>query len=139
MTTDQYSELVDFLGGKFGRIDEQFAEAKRDREEIREEARRERERLFEEARRERERLFEESRRHAVVLFEQSQANLKTVAEGLGLRMVGVEGGLSALTGRAVSLEGRVESLDHRVESLDQSVRRGLADHEARIQAREKGA
>lgn len=104
MTTDQYTQLVDFLGRKFARIDEQFDEAKRDREQIRAEARHER-----------ERLFEESRRHALVLFEQSQANLTTVAEGLGLRMEGVENGLVRLTGRVQSLEQVVEALAAGVE------------------------
>ncbi len=106
MTTDQYTQLVDFLGRKFARIDEQFDEAKRERQE----AKREREEIRAEARHERERLFEESRRHALVLFEQSQANLNTVAEGLGLRMEGVENGLVRLTGRVESLEQVVEAL-----------------------------
>lgn len=115
MTTDQYTQLVDFLGRKFARIDEQFDEAKRDREQIRAEARHEREQIRAEARHERERLFEESRRHALVLFEQSQANLTTVAEGLGLRMEGVENGLVRLTGRVQSLEQVVEALAAGVE------------------------
>ena len=60
MTSDQYTELVGYLGRKFDGVDERFEEATLEREEI--------------------------RRHATVLFDQSQSNLKAVAEGLGLRI-----------------------------------------------------
>ncbi len=99
MTTDQYSELVDFLGGKFGRIDEQFARideqfARIDQKFARVDERFEQiDRRFEQIDRRFERIdeqFAETRRHAVVLFEQSQANLQVVAEGLGLRLERLE-------------------------------------------------
>lgn len=114
MTSDQYTQLIDFLGGKFERIDGQFEEAKREREKIREEA----------------------RRHATVLFEQSQANLNTVAEGLGLRLERVESGLVVLNGSVESLDHRVGSLEETVGELTTTVRRGFADHERRIQVLE---
>jgi hypothetical protein len=65
MTSDQYTELVGYLGRKFDGIDERFEEARLERTEI--------------------------RRHATVLFDQSQANLQAVAEGLGLRIERLEG------------------------------------------------
>lgn len=98
MTSDQYTELVGFLGGKFDRIDRRFEHV---------------DRRLEEARSERQEIRDEARRHATVLFEQSQANLKGVAEGLDLR------------------------LERAVEALTESVRRGFADHEGRIQVLER--
>ncbi len=98
MTSDQYTELVDFLGGKFDRIDRRFEHV---------------DRRLEEARNERQEIRHEARRHATVLFEQSQANLKGVAEGLELR------------------------IERAVEALGESVRRGFADHEGRIQVLER--
>lgn len=105
MTSDQYTELVGFLGGKFERIDRHFERIDRQFEQV--------DRQFEEARRERQEIRDEARRHATVLFEQSQANLKGVAEGLELR------------------------LERAVEGLTESVRRGFADHEGRIQVLER--
>jgi hypothetical protein len=71
MTSDQYTELVGYLGQKFDGIDRKFDGV---------------DERFEEARLERT----EIRRHATVLFEQSQANLQAVVEGLGLRIERLE-------------------------------------------------
>lgn len=87
MTSNQYAELVEFLGGQFERIDRRFEEV---------------DRRFDEASREREEIRDEARRHSTILFEQSQANLKVVAEGLGLRLEAVE-----------ALEGRVQLLEEK--------------------------
>jgi hypothetical protein len=124
MTTDQYTELIAVLAQKFGGIDQRFEEAKREREEIREEA----------------------RRHATVLFEQSQANLRVIAEGLGMRLERVESGVVRLTDRVGSLEDTVGALGRTVGTLEgtvgalgETVRLGFADHERRIQVLEGGA
>lgn len=85
MTSNQYAELVDFLGGQFEQVDRRFEDV---------------DRRFDEASREREEIRDEARRHSTILFEQSQANLKVVAEGLGLHLEAVE----ALDGRVQLLE-----------------------------------
>ncbi len=113
MTSDQYTELVGFLGGRFDRIDGQFDRIDRQFDRT--------DRQFEDARREREEIREEARRHATALFEQSQTSLKVLAEGLGLRIERVENGLFVLAGRMESLEGSVTALDHRVGSLEGAV------------------
>lgn len=89
MTNDQYTELIGFLGGKFDGIERRLDDHDRRFEGI-------------------DRQFEETRRHATVLFEQAQANLRTVAEGIGLR----------------------------IDKLEEAVRDGFADHERRIQVLE---
>ena len=127
MTTDQYSQLIAFLGQKFDGIDRNSASI---------------DQRFEEAKRERE----EIRRHATVLFEQSQANLKAIAEGLGMRLERVESGVVRLTDRVGSLEDTVGALGRTVGTLEgtvgtlgETVRLGFADHERRIQVLEGGA
>ncbi|MEK9505515.1 hypothetical protein [Gaopeijia maritima] len=108
MTSNQYAELVEFLGGKFERIDHHFEQIGRRFEEV--DRRFEQidrrfeqvDRRFDEASREREEIRDEARRHSTILFEQSQANLKVVAEGLGLHLEAVE-----------ALEGRVQVLEEK--------------------------
>lgn len=115
MTSNQYAELVEFLGGKFEQIDHHFEQIGRRFKEV--DRRFEQidrrfeqvdrrfedvDRRFDEASREREEIRDEARRHSTILFEQSQANLKVVAEGLGLRLEAVE-----------ALEGRVQVLEEK--------------------------
>ncbi|MEK9509056.1 hypothetical protein WI460_12740 [Gemmatimonadota bacterium Y43] len=101
MTSNQYAELVEFLGGKFERIDHHFEQIGRRFEQV---DRRfdDVDRRFDEASREREEIRDEARRHSTILFEQSQANLKVVAEGLGLHLEAIE-----------ALEGRVQVLEEK--------------------------
>ncbi len=84
MTRDQYTELVSFLGRKFDGVDQRFDGIDRRFDSV--------ERRLSDH----DRQFEEVRRHATVLFERSEANLKVVAEGLGLRLERVEGRLEVL-------------------------------------------
>lgn len=124
MTSDQYTELVGYLGQKFDGIDRRFdgidrrfdgIDRKFDAVDQKFDAV---DRRFEGVDQKFEGVYqniEESRRHATVLFEQSQANLKAVAEGLGLR---------------------IERLEEAVVDLSGTVRDGFADHERRIQVLE---
>lgn len=117
MTSDQYTELIGFLGRRFDGMDRRFdrIEQRLDDHDRRfdDHDRRldDHDRRFESI----DRQFEETRRHAVVLFEQSQANLAAVAEGIGYR---------------------IDKLDETVRDLSATVREGFADHERRIRVLE---
>lgn len=104
MTTDQYSELIEFLAERFRAIDQRFDGIDQRFDGI--------DQRFDGI----DQRIADSRRHAVVLFEQAQANLNVVAEGLGARvdrlqqrMAGVEvvlrDGLADHEQRLQELEG----------------------------------
>ena len=85
MTSDQYTELVGFLGRKFDAIDRRFDA--HDRE------------------------FVEVRRHATVLFEQARDERRAMAEGAEVRFESLERKVASIDSRVGSVESALVSLD----------------------------
>ena len=142
MTSDQYTELVAYLGQKFGGIERRLDAHDRNFEQI--EGRFARiDGQFEGIDGQFARIdgqFAEVRRHATVLFEEARDERRKLAEGLEARFDArcdsLEGKVVSLEDKVDSVERKVGSVDHKVDSLDASVRGTLADHEARLQALE---
>ncbi len=114
MTSDQYTELVEFLGRRFDGMDRRLDGMDRRLDGMDQRLDGVDQRLDGVDAR-----IEESRRHATVLFEQARHERRTMMEGLEARF-----------------EARFDALGRTVASLDASVRATLADHEARLRALE---
>jgi tetrahydromethanopterin S-methyltransferase subunit G len=92
MTSDQFTELVVFLGEKF-----QGVERRLDGH---------------------DRQFEEVRRHATVLFERARQERRVMTEGVNARFERVDVRLDGVDHRLDGIEGRLDTIDGRLEGVD---------------------